>query len=160
MSNADIKAGSSLKVSLIRVENFLWISSNSSTYCCGPWNQMQNNKFCSMVSKLHTVWIYMNVLKHFLLSLIHCTLCSSLTFSTLTDLIAWRPKKTKLKNYMFFTGSLECCVSHIISVMRIWSPTRRVIVKACHDIHVQKASREKRDEILRDTRCFMYCRIN
>ena len=40
MSNADIKAGSSLKVSLMRVENFLWISSNSSTYCCGPWNQI------------------------------------------------------------------------------------------------------------------------
>lgn len=94
-----------------------------------------------LVSKMHTVWTYTYV-KHFLLSPMHCILCCSLTFSTLTDLIAWRPKKTKLKNYMFVTGSLECCVSRIISVMRIWSPTSWVIVKACHDIHVQKASWE------------------
>ena len=36
LSSADINAGSSLNVSLIRPENFLWILSNSSTYCCGP----------------------------------------------------------------------------------------------------------------------------
>lgn len=37
LSKADTKAASSLNVSLISSENFLWIPSNSSIYCCGPY---------------------------------------------------------------------------------------------------------------------------
>ena len=37
LSKADTKAASSLNVSFISSENFLWIPSNSSIYCCGSY---------------------------------------------------------------------------------------------------------------------------